>query len=79
MTGNSYQSIVIDFIASTDAAILVSDGDRQVWLPRNGIQFDDQHGTTPGLFDDLNEGENILLDVQQWLLERAELTELAEE
>jgi len=76
---NDYQSIVIDFIASTSSAILVSDGDRKIWLTRNAIKFNDQHGTTPGLFDDLQEGENILLEVMGWLLENTGLSELAEE
>lgn len=75
---NTYHDIVVDYVHHTDSAVLVKDGNREIWLTRNAVRFEDQHGSTPGLFDDVNKGDNIRLEVMAWLLETSGLSELVE-
>lgn len=44
----------------SEEAVLVSDGDREVWIPRSQIRDED---------DDLDEGVHTKIQVPRWLAE----------
>jgi len=44
-------------IRETDMGILFSDGDREVWLPKSQIIYD----------EDAGEGDDVTVEMPQWL------------
>lgn len=58
MTGETIE-IDVDILRETEAALLVSDGGRQVWLPKSQIE-------NP---DDLSPGDSGEIIVPVWLAE----------
>ena len=49
--------IVGEFVAETDMAILLDDGDNEVWLPKSQIDYD----------ADANVGATIDVTIPEWL------------
>ncbi len=50
--------ITVDILRETDAAILVSDGDREVWLPKSQIEYSGDPGD-----------ESVCVEIPEWLAE----------
>ena len=58
-----YVEICTVFQTQTDKAVLVSDGDEDVWLPKSCVEFDRD-------FEDLERGDTITIQVAEWLAEQ---------
>ena len=70
---NEYEEFAVEFRHATEAAILVNDGGKEIWLPRSAIMYNDSEGREPGLFDGLEKGDPIVIEVQTWLAEKSGL------
>jgi len=56
--------IWVEIVAVTDRALLVTDGNRECWLPKSKVDSD-----RPAI-DDLKKGDEVELFVPQWLAEK---------
>jgi len=56
--------IWLEIVAVTDRALLVTDGNRECWLPKSKVECD-----RPAV-EDLKKGDEVELFVPQWLLEK---------
>ena len=65
---SEFVDMAVEYLWHTDGAVLVSDGARiEAWFPLEYVRFNDQDGTTPGVFDGLSRNQSINLEAQEWI------------
>jgi hypothetical protein len=75
MSGNEFVEIKATYLHHTRGAILINDGDRDVWIPKVAVDLD-------ALDEPLisyERGQEIALQVQQWMIEKEGLDGLVTE
>lgn len=67
----AFTDICVDHIWHTDSIIMVSDCHARIaFLPTSKVRFKNYQGNTPGLFDGLEQEENILLQAEKSIAEK---------
>jgi hypothetical protein len=56
----------LEFLFQSENAILVKDGNNEIWLPKSKIVFDDE-------YEELEKGELIKISIPNWIAEDKEL------
>lgn len=65
MGGNSYDEYSVEFVHETDNAILICDGDDEIWLPKSQLR-DFEEWT-------YKKRDEITIEVPEWLATEEEL------
>lgn len=58
-----YVEICTVYQTQTEKAVLVSDGDDDIWIPKSCVEYG-------GDFDDLERGDTITIEVAKWFAEK---------
>ena len=70
MSGKDLVEISCHFVTYTDKAILINDGDQEVWIPQSQINDVTYDRDDAEEWEDLEPGDSLTIEIPEWLAEK---------